>query len=86
MTYTVKKGDTLSGIAKAHNTTVEALVSTNGIKDKHLIHVGQVLRIPTKETTKPANNNQVYNALITCLDAIVDLPEFKTLSGLLEED
>lgn len=31
------------------------------------------------------NNTQVYNAFITCIDAIEDLPEFKTLSGLLEE-
>ena len=86
MTYTVKKGDTLSGIAWMHNTTVEALASTNGIENKHLIHVGQVLTIPTNQASKPVNNNQVYNALVTCLDAIEDLPEFKTLSGLLEDD
>lgn len=86
MSYTVKKGDTLSGIARKYNTTVEALASTNGIKNVDVIRVGQVLQIPTKETTKPVNNNQVYNALITCLDAIEDLPEFKTLSGLLEEE
>lgn len=85
MTYTVKKGDTLSGIALKHNTTVEALASTNGIKNPNVIFVGQVLRIPTKETNKPVGNNQVYNALVTCLDAIEDLPEFKTLSGLLED-
>lgn len=33
---------------------------------------------------KPTNN-QLYNAIITCIDAIEDLPEFKTLAGLLEE-
>lgn len=86
MSYTVKKGDTLSGIARKYNTTVEALASTNGIKNTNLIRVGQLLRIPTKETTKPVNNNQIYNALMTCLDAIEDLPEFKTLSGLLEDN
>lgn len=85
MTYTVKKGDTLSGIALLHNTTVEALASTNGIQNVNLIHMGQVLQIPTKESTKPVNNNQVYNALVTCLDAIEDLPEFKSLCGLLED-
>lgn len=82
MTYTVKKGDTLSAIARKYDTTVEALVASNGIKDKNIIHVGQVLQIPTIKPT----NNQLYNALVTCLDAIEDLPEFKTLSGLLEED
>lgn len=84
MTYTVKSGDTLTDIARKYGTTVEALVASNGIQNKNLIYVGQVLQIPTKETTKPVNNNQVYNALITCLDAIEDLPEFKTLCGLLE--
>lgn len=81
MTYTVKKGDTLSGIAKKYNTTVEALVASNGIKNPNVITVGQVLTIPDTKS-----NNQVYNALVTCLDAIEDLPEFHTLSGLLEDD
>lgn len=84
MTYTVKSGDTLTAIARKHGTTVEALVASNGIKNKNLIYVGQVLQIPTKETTKPVNNNPVYNALVTCLDAIEDLPEFNTLVNLLE--
>lgn len=81
-TYKVVIGDTLSAIAREHNTTVEAIASTNGIKNPNLIQVGQVLQIPTK----PTGNTAVYNALITCLDAIEDLPEFKTLSGLLEDD
>ena len=85
MTYTVKKGDTLSGIAWKYNTTVEALVSTNGIMNADRIFVGQVLQIPTRVPTKPTQNNQVYNALITCLDAIEELPEFKTLAKLLED-
>lgn len=44
-TYTVKSGDTLSAIAKKYNTTVDSLVSKNGIKDKNKIYVGQVLKI-----------------------------------------
>lgn len=43
--YIVKAGDTLSGIAKKHNTTVDALVKKNGIKDKNKIYVGQRLKI-----------------------------------------
>lgn len=43
--YTVKSGDTLSEIAKKYNTTVDSLVSKNGIKDKNKIYVGQVLKI-----------------------------------------
>ena len=83
MTHTVRAGETLSSIAKKYETTVEALVASNGIKNKDIIFAGQLLRIPTKQTTKPAANNQVYNALVTCLDAIENLPEFKTLCKML---
>lgn len=44
-TYTVKKGDTLSGIAKKYNTTVADLVKKNGIKNPNLIYAGQVLKV-----------------------------------------
>jgi murein DD-endopeptidase len=44
-TYTVVKGDNLTKIAKANGTTVAALVKLNGIKDKNLINIGQVLKV-----------------------------------------
>jgi LysM repeat protein len=44
-TYTVVKGDNLTKIAKAHATTVAALVKLNGIKDANKIAVGQVLKV-----------------------------------------
>jgi murein DD-endopeptidase MepM/ murein hydrolase activator NlpD len=44
-TYKVVKGDNLTKIAKAHGTTVAALVKLNGIKDKNLISIGQVLKV-----------------------------------------
>lgn len=45
-TYTVKKGDTLTSIAKAHHTTVAELVSLNKLKDADEIRVGQKLKVP----------------------------------------
>ena len=57
-TYTVKAGDTLSGIAEKYNTTVEKLAEKNKIKDIHLIYVDQVLVIdgeaPATSTTSAA--------------------------------
>ena len=54
-TYTVKSGDTLSGIAEKYNTTVEKLAEKNKINDIHLIYVDQVLVIdgeaPATSTT-----------------------------------
>ena len=43
--YTVKRGDTLSAIARRNGTTVAALRRANGISGD-LIRPGQVLRIP----------------------------------------
>lgn len=45
--YTVRRGDTLSGIAQAYGTTVDSLRFENGI-DGDLIRVGQVLKIPAE--------------------------------------
>ena len=45
VTYTIKKGDTLSGIAKKYNTTVEKLVELNNIKDPNKIYTGDKIRI-----------------------------------------
>lgn len=44
-TYTVVKGDTLSGIAARFGTTYQALAQINGIKDPNKIYPGQVLKI-----------------------------------------
>lgn len=81
--YTVQKGDTLSHIAKEYNTTVAALVAANGIANPNKIFVGQVLNIPVADPDTNPDNNALYNAIVTCLDAIEDLPEFKQLEGLL---
>lgn len=43
--YTVKRGDTLSGIAYKYGTTVNKLVRLNGIKNPNLIYIGQKIRI-----------------------------------------
>ena len=46
--HVVKKGDTLTKIARKHKVTVERLVRANAheISDPDLIHPGQVIRIP----------------------------------------
>lgn len=49
LTYTVKKGDTLSKIAKNFNLTVDQLLAANKdtIKDPNKIGVGDVINIPS---------------------------------------
>lgn len=50
-TYTVKSGDTLSGIGSHFNVAVEKLVSLNNIKNKNVVSVGQVLKLTGTVTT-----------------------------------
>ena len=45
-TYTVRRGDTLSGIAAEYGTTVKALVELNDIEDPSRLRVGAVLELP----------------------------------------
>lgn len=44
--YTVKNGDTLSGIAAKYGTTYQAIAAFNGITNPNLIRVGQKIKIP----------------------------------------
>lgn len=57
--YTVKAGDTLSGIASKYGTTYQKLATYNGISNPNLIHVGQKIKIP-KATTSVVKNDTVY--------------------------
>lgn len=52
-TYTVKAGDTLYKIAKAHNTTVNELVKLNNLQNPNLIIVGQKLVISGDAVSDP---------------------------------
>lgn len=93
-TYTVKKGDTLSTIAKAHKTTVHVLMSINkNISNANVIRVGQVINLPARATVEQENANpkptekdpaaigQAFNA---CIAAVEKLPEFIALENLLK--
>ncbi len=48
-TYTVKKGDTLSGIASRHGVSARAIAARNGFNIKKAIRPGQKLIIPNKK-------------------------------------
>ncbi|MGP9039111.1 N-acetylmuramoyl-L-alanine amidase [Bacillus stercoris] len=61
-TYTVKKGDTLSAIAKEHGVSVANLQGWNNIKDPNKITVGQKLKLEGSSTssTKPRSGKMSY--------------------------
>ncbi|NUV65632.1 LysM peptidoglycan-binding domain-containing protein [Streptomyces sp. CAI-121] len=53
----MKKGDTLTSIAAAHKTAVDALAKLNGLKNPNTISIGQKLKVPANSKpdsgTKP---------------------------------
>lgn len=53
ITYTVKKGDTLSGIGAKYGVDYKVIAEYNGIKNPNVISVGQVIKIPVSGATVP---------------------------------
>jgi uncharacterized protein (DUF2345 family)/LysM repeat protein len=47
-TYTIRKDDTLSKLAKKYGTTVEVLAHLNNIADPNVIYIGDLIKIPVK--------------------------------------
>jgi N-acetylmuramoyl-L-alanine amidase len=47
-TYTVRRGDTLSDVARRHGTSVAALARMNRLSDPNLVIAGRRLRVPSR--------------------------------------
>lgn len=61
--YTVKAGDTLSGIAAKYGTTYQKLAAYNGISNPNKISVGQKIKIPgagSSGSTSSGGGDTVY--------------------------
>lgn len=72
VTYVVQKGDTLSKIAQANNTTVDKLVELNKITDANHIVVGQTLIISGTATKVKKNTSSKANILVFGLQSDTD--------------
>ena len=46
--YTVKSGNTLSGIAHKYHITTAELRALNGMSDKDVLKIGQKLKVPAQ--------------------------------------
>lgn len=62
--YVVKKGDTLSAIARKYGTTYQKLAQYNGIANPNIISIGQKIRIPGKATQTAAWTPKVGDTVI----------------------
>ena len=79
-TYTVQKGDTLSAIAKKNGTTVDEIVSKNGIQNANKISIGQNLTI--NETTEEIMKNMfsLYQESIKQVYSSLDINVLKSMA------
>lgn len=84
--YIVKKGDTLSGIAKKYNTSPDVIKKYNSlIKDVNKISAGWVLNIPVSEgSEKVSEGCETLKTLINnCMDDIEKLESYKKLCDVM---
>lgn len=72
MEYTIKSGDTLSQIAQANNTTVEALAKANQIADPNKIIAGATLTLPDIQPIKQQGVDMSANEITS---GIPELPQ-----------
>lgn len=61
--YTVRNGDTLSGIAVRHRTTVGAIAKASGISARSVIHPGQRLRLPASAKRSSGSVPDTFNGV-----------------------
>lgn len=69
--YTVQSGDTLAVIADRFGVPLERLIAINNIADRNLISVGQVLLIPSADSSLDAISGQIVLAVPG--DTLVDV-------------
>lgn len=51
--YVVRRGDTLSTIARRHNVRTSQIVALNGLRSQHQIRIGQTLKLPSDAASAP---------------------------------
>lgn len=81
-TYTVKSGDTLSGIANSHSTSVSALTSLNKISNPNKIYVGQVLKLKAASTTSTTTKPTTTTSTTSSSSASYTVKSGDTLSAI----
>ena len=80
--YTVRRGDTLSGIAARYDVRPNTLAELNGLRSRHFIRVGQVLRLPFSESGSPTHPPGAGTTVERPADGIYRVRRGDTLSRI----
>lgn len=72
-TYTIKQGDTLSGIAQQYGTNANDLAKSNNIADPNVIQAGANLTVPDSSVSSPKVPN-TFNAADLSTPSNFDVP------------
>lgn len=62
--YTVRRGDTLSNLAKRHKVSLSQLIRVNRVKNPNLIYVGQRLIIPKTQAKTNSSQKSLTNVWV----------------------
>ena len=85
ITYTVRRGDTLSQIAQAYGVTVAHIVEINNIQNPNLIFPGQKLRITESNSTtlnEPVQQSTRYVYIVRRGDTLSQIAQIYGVSVL----
>ena len=87
--HEVRRGDTLTAIAREYSTTVRAITEQNGITDPNRITAGALLRIPHTDTTDTegkTDGSDIADSTVAAPEAAVHrVVRGDTLSALSRE-
>jgi len=87
VSYRVKRGDSLSKIASRFKVSMRELVAANGLRSKHRIRVGQVLKLPSSVSAKkPGAGRITKDAIFYMVKAGDRLAVIAEKAGVLESD
>jgi putative chitinase len=73
--YSVKRGDTLWGVARKHGVTVPALASANGLTSKSQLTAGTRLEIPGAGHAAPPDESTRITYKVRSGDTLSEIAE-----------
>lgn len=75
--YKIAKGDTLYSIARAEGINLQILLDINKFSNNHIIKIGDIIKVPNKNTSTARSNtaeNEAHNTVIKTADLSLRWP------------